>query len=168
MKERKCAMEKDIAKSLQIYKEQLSKGDIRQAYFVLMKYVAELKAEFPSEYKTGNISHGYLDYTYFSFFNDFLRERKLRFGIVLNHEKLQFELWLMGQNVTIQEKYWQILKNSKWNQGINEKPIYSELEVILESNIDFENKDEMTEKIITKSLKEAEDIITFLTEGEMN
>lgn len=106
-------MEKDITKSLEIYKEQLSKGDIRQAYFVLMKYVAELKAEFPSEYKTGNISPGYLDYTYFSFFNEFLRERKLRFGIVLNHDQLQFELWLMGQNVTIQEKYWQLLKNSK-------------------------------------------------------
>ena len=38
------------------------------------------------------------------FINEFLRERKLRFGIVLNHEKMKFELWLMGQNAGIQKK----------------------------------------------------------------
>ena len=40
------------------------------------------------------------------FFNESLRSHKLRFGIVLNHEKLSFELRFMGQNVEIQKKYW--------------------------------------------------------------
>ena len=54
-------MEHDIQKSLEIYKEQLRYGYIRTAYLILTKYVAELKAKFPTQYKTGNISFGYLD-----------------------------------------------------------------------------------------------------------
>ncbi|MCI8565134.1 MAG: hypothetical protein HFI39_02265 [Lachnospiraceae bacterium] len=80
-------MEYDIQKSLDLYKEQLSYGYIRTAYITLTKYVAELKSNFSTQYKTGNISFGYLDYTYFSFFNQYLREQKLRFGVVLNHKK---------------------------------------------------------------------------------
>lgn len=79
----------------------------------LIQYVGQLKSKFPKDYKTGNISFGYLDYTYFAFFNQYLRDQKLRFGIVLNHEKLQFELWLMGQNADIQKK---ILENITENK----------------------------------------------------
>ena len=133
-------MEKDIQKSIEIYKEQLNKGDIQMAYFTLMKYIAELKALFPKEYHTGNISFGYLDYTYFPFFNQYLRNHKLRFGIVLNHNKMQFELWLMGQNADIQNKYWDILKNQ----------------------IDFHNKKHMTEHIINRALSLSQDIQDYL------
>lgn len=82
-------MKKDIQKSIEIYKEQLDNGYIQVAYLALTKYVAELKSNFPKKYCTGNISFGYLDYTYFSFFNTFLRDQKLRFGVVLNHRKMQ-------------------------------------------------------------------------------
>ena len=125
-------MENDIQKSLDVYKEQLSYGYIRTAYLTLTKYVAELKSKFPSQYKTGNISFGYLDYTYFPFFNQYLRNQKLRFGVVLNHEKMQFELWLMGQNADVQRKYWEILKKSVWNGNRKEMPKYSILEIVLE------------------------------------
>ena len=97
-------MKNDLQKSLEIYKEQLNYGYIRIAYSALIKYVAELKSKFPTQYKTGNVSFGYLDYTYFPFFNQYLRNQKLRFGVVLNHEKMRFELWLMGQNADVQKK----------------------------------------------------------------
>ena len=80
---------KIFKKVLEIYKEQLDNGYIHVAYLALTKYVAELKSNFPKKYCTGNISFGYLDYTYFSFFNTFLRDQKLRFGVVLNHRKMQ-------------------------------------------------------------------------------
>ncbi len=105
-------MEKEISKCIEIYKNQLAQGDIQRAYLLLTKYVAELKSKFPKQYTTGNISFGYLDYTYFPFFNDFLRKHKLRFGIVLNHERMRFELWLMGQNAPLQKEYWGLLKNT--------------------------------------------------------
>lgn len=155
-------MEKDIQKSIEIYKEQLNKGDIQMAYFTLMKYIAELKALFPKEYHTGNISFGYLDYTYFPFFNQYLRNHKLRFGIMLNHNKMQFELWLMGQNADIQNKYWDILKHSKWNRHQTNRPRYSVLEVILENQIDFHNKKHMTEHIINRALSLSQDIQDYL------
>ena len=145
-------MENDIQKCLDLYKEQLSYGYIRTAYFALTKYTAELKSKFPTQYKTGNISFGYLDYTYFPFFNPYLREQKLRFGVVLNHKKLQFELWLMGQNADVQRKYWEILKNSAWNHDRKEMPKYSVLEIALENHIDFNDKENMTRNIISRSI----------------
>lgn len=50
---------------------------------------------------TGNISSGYMDYSYFPFTTtDFLRTHKLRFGAVLNHPQMRFELWLMGGKIS--------------------------------------------------------------------
>lgn len=59
-----------------------------------------------------------MDYTYFSFFNEYLKNHKLRIGIIINHEKMQFELWLMGQNASIQKEYWEIFKDTNWNKDI--------------------------------------------------
>ena len=159
-------MKKDIQKSIEIYKEQLDNGYIQVAYLALTKYVAELKSNFPKEYRTGNISFGYLDYTYFSFFNTFLRDQKLRFRVVLNNIKMQIELWLMGQNANIQKKYWEILKKSKWNSDRNKMPRYSVLEVVLENQIDFNNKKRMTENIITQALSLSQEIQQYLKRVE--
>lgn len=155
-------MESDVQKSLEIYKEQLRYGYIRTAYLALTRYIADLKSKFSTQYKTGNISFGYLDYTYFSFYNQYLRNHKLRFGIVLNHEKLQFELWLMGQKADVQRKYWEILKNSVWNGNRKEMPKYSILEIVLENQIDFSNKDNMTQNIMKHSVTLALEIQEYL------
>lgn len=157
-------MNKDISKSIQIYKEQLENGYIQEAYIVLTKYVSELRSKFQKEFTTGNISFGYLDYTYFPYSNDYLRETKLRYGIVLNHQKMQFELWLMGQNAYIQKEYWDILKNTKWNKHRDTMPKYSVLEVCLENNIDFANKEEMTASIVSKAMALSKEILLFLEE----
>jgi hypothetical protein len=69
----------------------------------------------------------------FSFDNEYLRGEKLRFGIVQNHSEIRFELWLMGQNKEIQNRYWDVLKASKWNEGRAKKPQYAELEAVIEA-----------------------------------
>ena len=150
------------SKKLRIYQDQLRQKEIQKAYRALIKYVAEIKAKFPENYQTGNISLGYLDYTYFSFYNEELRRQKLRFGIVLNHEKLQFECWLMGQNAQIQKAYWEILKNTKWNQDQSKMPQYAVLEAVLETQIDFENKENMTKNIIDHAISFAEEVQMYL------
>lgn len=159
-------MENDIQKSLDIYKEQLSYGYIQTAYLTLIKYVAELKSKFSTQYTTGNISFGYLDYTYFPFFNQYLRSQKLRFGVVLNHEKMQFELWLIGQNVDVQRKYWQILKNSIWNSNRRDMPKYSVLEVVLENQIDFNDKEKMNQNIISRAIDLSLEIQEYLKSND--
>ncbi len=82
--------------------------------------------------------------------------------MVLNHEKMQFELWLMGQNADVQNRYWEILKLSQWNQDRKEMPQYSVLEVILENQIDFNNKETMTQNIITGAMSLASEIQKYL------
>lgn len=159
---------KDVQKCIEIYKEQLNKGYIQTAYSALIKYEGELKSVFPKEYHTGNISFGYLDYTYFPFFNEYLRSHKLRFGIVLNHFDMQFEIWLMGQNANVQKEYWEILKDSKWNIDRKEMPRYSVLEVVLENRIDFNEKERMTETIITSALSLAKEIQKYLENENPN
>lgn len=141
---------------------QLVDGRIQVAYRALVQLMRELKVAFPSAYKTGNLSMGYLDYTYFPFFNSYLREHKLRFGLVLNHEKLRIELWLMGQNAQVQKEYWQMLKGTQWNQGVETMPQYSALEVALEDRLDFEKKQEMIEQILAYALKTASEIENYL------
>ena len=155
-------MKKDINKCIEVYKRQLEEESIQIAYINLIKYIAKLKASFPDEYKTGNISPGFLDYTYFSFFNDYLREHKLRFGIVLNHKKMQFELWLMGQNKTLQKEYWGILKDTSWNKNRTIRPKYSVLEVCLLDKIDFNNKEKMTSQILSQALSLSKEIQNYL------
>ena len=155
-------MEKKISESIELYKQQLAQGDIQRAYMALMRYMGELRANFPKEYKVGNISFGYLDYTYFPCSNEYLRSRKLRFGVVLNHQKMQFELWLMGQNESLQKEYWNKLKNSKWNESVSERPQYSVLEVCLNDNVDFEKKEDMTKCIFEHALLYSEEIQEYL------
>lgn len=68
----------------------------------------------------------------------------------------------MGQNADVQNRYWEILKLSQWNQDRKEMPQYSVLEVILENRIDFNNKETMTQNIITGAMSLASEIEKYL------
>ena len=137
------------------YKNQLENGDTQIAYEQLVKYVMALKAHcgkaFSDNYSCGSVSPGYMDFTYFPFFDEFLRSEKLRFGIVLNHRKIRFELWLMGQNSKVQKEYWNLLKSSIWNETQRTMPKYSVLEILLIEEPDFNNLDELTAEIEEKA-----------------
>jgi len=159
-------MDKNVNSCISLYKEQLNKSDIQKTYMFLLKYIMQVKTSFEKsfskEYSCGNVSPGYMDYSYFPFFNDYLRDKKLRFGIVLNHSEMRFELWLMGQNKEIQNRYWDLLKASVWNQGRTTKPQYAELEIVLIDNPDFENIDTLTVDIINKAVEEVDKVIVYL------
>ena len=86
----------------------------------------------------------------------------MRFGIVLNHLEMRFELWLMGQNASVQKAYWELLRNTDWNNNTTTMPQYSVLEVCLEDVIDFSSKGLMTNKILDNATSLAEKIQIFL------
>lgn len=161
--------DKNLNDYIAVYSKLLDQGDIQIAYSALLRYMWVLKANFHKklgeEYSFGNISPGYMDFTYFPFFNDFLRSKKLRFGIVLNHQEMRFELWLMGQNAKVQENYWGLLKKTKWNQDRAERPQYSVLETIIVAKPDFNNLDRLTEEIEKSAIYQTEEILTFLHES---
>lgn len=147
------------------YKELLKNGDIQVAYTELVKYVQKLKTAFSKDlgdtYSVGNVFQGYMDYTYFYLSNDFLKDKKLKLGLVFNHNHVRFEAWLLGQTKDIQEKYWELLKNTKWIHG-SEMPLYSIFEVILVDNPDFDDLDTLTENIKNKLVSVAKDISTSI------
>lgn len=154
-----------------LYKELLEKGDVQKAYTALIKYVLTLKSHFSKKvdkYSYGNVSQGYMDYTYFSFFDKFLRDKELRFGIVLNHNKVRFELWLMGRNAEVQKKYWNILKATKWNENQVAMPKYSVLEVVLVENPNFNNLEDLTQNIENGVICISEEIIDYLKHIKQN
>ncbi|SHN50166.1 DUF7000 family protein [Desulfovibrio litoralis] len=149
-----------------IYKSLLKNGEIQITYKLLLKYMMELKTDcektFVDQYSFGNLSPGYMDFSYFPFFNEFLRNEKLRFGIVLNHQKMRFELWLMGQNAQIQKKYWNLLKDTKWNKGVLTMPQYSILECVLCEKPDFNNSVQINIEIKKKLILISEELIIYI------
>ena len=149
-----------------IYKEQLEKGDILIAYNQLVKFVMKLRVDFiknlSDQYSFSGILHGYMDYTYFYYTNDFLKSKKLKLGLVLNHLEMRFEIWLLGNTVKIQKEYWDLLKASKWNKDREEMPKYSILEAVIESEPDFDDLSLLADKIEKQLIKESEEIIDAL------
>ncbi|MFV0269119.1 MAG: DUF7000 family protein, partial [Draconibacterium sp.] len=154
-----------LNKYVSIYQDQLKKGDILIAYNELVKFVMNLRTEFikthSDKYSFAGILHGYLDYTYFYYSNDFIKSKKLKFGLVLNHVEMRFEIWLLGNTIPVQKKYWEVLKNTKWNKKA-EMPKYSILEMTLVENPDFKNLDRLTKKIETKMMEASGEILDYL------
>lgn len=155
-----------------IYKEQLKKGDIKEAYVALVKYVTRLGTNLSrnlyERYSFGSLFQGYMDYTYFYYTNDFLKERKLKMGLVLNHSKMQFEIWLLGQTIPIQEKYWDYFKSTKWNKNRTTRPQYSILEAELIINPDFNDLEKLSKKIEDKLVLVTDEIIQEIKDSKLN
>lgn len=162
---------KTLNEYVSIYTKQLEKGDIQKAYMGLLKYMMSLKSSLQNKlsdkFSFGNMSPGYMDYTYFSFFDNYLRSKNLRFGIVLNHEKARFELWLMGQNNEVKSKYWNLFKTTKWVEDKAKMPKYPNFEIILVENPNFDKLDALTHEIEKNAVLHSNEIIDFLNTHEI-
>ena len=161
--------ESGLNSSIIAYKKQLDIGEIQVAYTQLVKFVMALKTRFSNtlgdQFSFGGIFQGYMDYTYFYFTNDDCRKRKLKFGLVLNHEKIQFEIWLLGQTKSVQEHYWNLLKSTEWIQG-ETIPKYSIFEHILIENPDFDDLSTLSETIEQRTVKTTDKILASLNHIE--
>ena len=157
---------KSLNEYVAVYKEQLHKGDILIAYNELVKFVMKLRTDFmkslSDQYSFTGILHGYMDYTYFYYSNDFLKSKKLKFGLVLNHVEMRFEVWLLGNTLPVQKEYWELLRFAKWNKDRKEMPKYSIIEAVLVANPDFNNLNILTEQIETEMIQVSEEIVTYL------
>ena len=156
-------------KHMMEYKKQLEKGIIKEAYRGLMEYFMGLRAYFknkyPDYYVSGSIYQGYMDMTYFSFFPESFKRRKLKIAIVFIHDTCAFEVWLAGYNKKVQTKYWKLIKDSKWNKyrvPSTTKDTDSIIESVLNSNPDFSDLEKLTKQIEQGTLKFIKDVENFL------
>jgi hypothetical protein len=152
------------------YKQQMQKGAVSTAYKGLMEYIMSLRTylsnKYPDYYVPSSIYYGYMDMTYFSFSPKSLVQRKLKIGIVFIHASCRFEAWLAGYNKQTQSKYWQLFKESGWNdyplvpstQGVDAIIEYS-----LVDHPDFSDLDGLTKQIEDATLAFIENIDRFLT-----
>jgi len=154
------------------YRKQIEKGNIEEAYKGLMEYIMNLRIHFKNKYPdyfvSGSIYYGYMDMTYFSFFPESLKSKKLKIAIVFIHDKIQFEVWLAGYNKQIQTKYWKLFKESDWNKyhiPSTTKGIDSIIEYTLVDNPDFNDLDTLTKQIERGTLKFIKDVVTFLSKN---
>jgi hypothetical protein len=135
-----------------------------------MEYIMELrlylKNKYPDYIVSGSIYHGYMDMTYFSFFPESLKRRKLKIGIVFVYDTFRFEVWLFGYNKNVQNRYWKLVKESNWNKYLipsTTKGVDSIMEYILVENPDFSDPDNLTKKIERGTLNFIKDVENFLS-----
>jgi len=155
------------------YKKQLRRGAVQKAYQGLMNYIMGLRLHFENKYPdysvSGSIYFGYMDMTYFSFFPESLKLRKLKVGIVFVHCTFRFEVWLFGYNKNVQAKYWKMIKESGWNRyriPLTTTGADSILEHVLVEDPDFGDLDALTSQIERGALKFIEDVEDFLSKHQ--
>ena len=105
--------------------------------------------------------------TYFSFFPKSLKVRNLKIAIVFIHDTFRFEVWLAGSNKQVQQKYWNLIKESHWNKYhivSTTKGVDSIVEYILVDNPDFSDLDTLTKQIERETTKFITNVESFLSE----
>jgi hypothetical protein len=152
------------------YRKQLGKGAIQKAYKGLMEYILALRTHFQNKYPdyfvSGSIYYGYMDMTYFSFFPNSFKDRKLKVAIVFLHDTCRFEVWLAGYNKQVQSKYWKLFKESNWNKYplvSSTKGVDAIIEHVLVDCPNFRDVDALTRQIERTTLKFIKDVESFLT-----
>jgi hypothetical protein len=139
-----------IASRIAAYKRALASGEIQKTYQSLVGVVQALRNDFAKTYgddfAVAHILHGYIDVTYFYLQNAYLKKKKLKFAIVLNHQQVAFELWLLGQTKDVQIRYWEMLKDLDWVNE-NAMPKYSIAEIQLRVDPDFDNIERLSGSI---------------------
>lgn len=147
----KNVVNESLNKKIEVYRKRIVEDSLSSTYKFLLTYMNHLQRTFKSEmsesFSTKNLLNGYLDYSYFYFDNKFLKSRKLKMGIVLNHHDLSFELWLMGSTKESQVFYWKKFKEFNY---INDDiiPEWYILSVTLVSNPDFDNLNNLSRLIL--------------------
>lgn len=146
--------------NLSQFKTQNEQYEKKIDYHQLINYMKELKVFFQKEYETnfklGNIYRGSSEYSYFSLTTEELKTQKLKFVIILNHQLIQFEICLSGQNKGIRKKYWKLFKDSDWNKYHIAESINNNLMIvdhIIVKNPDFNNPSNLTKQIEMESME---------------
>ena len=163
-----------IQEDVEELKRQIEKGSIQKAYRALLTYMMELRTYFVNKYGDSAVSglyQGYMDMTYFALFPSFLKHLDLKIAIVFNYEAFKFEAWLAARNRKVQRQYWELFKDSHWDEYRVVAPVAgidSILECDLAKDFDISNADVLTSRIDTAASAFIDNIETFLSEHQIH
>jgi hypothetical protein len=112
---------------------------------------------------------GYMDMTYFAIVPPPLKDRDLKIAIVFNYEAFRFEAWLAGSNRKVQRRYWELVKDSRWD-GCRvvapAKGVDSIIECDLAEGFDVDDLRSLTARIDGSMAKFILSVETFLSERD--
>ena len=145
---------------------QLKSSNLAKGYKGLMEYLMSLRTYFINQYPAytiGSFYQGYMDMSYFPITPTPFKSLQLKFGLVYNHEKNSFEIWLLGRNKKVQRKYWELLKNQGLvKYEISKTPQDSVIDHVLVENPDFNDLDQLTQILESKTINFIENITKVL------
>ena len=149
------------------YKQVLSDGTFQETHQELVSVLQQIRAYFlkqnQTEYSIASIMHGYIDYTYFYMQSPILKKRRLKLGVVLNHQSVGFELWLLGNTKAVQKMYWSKLRDTKWIVS-DTMPEYSIFKSELVSRPHFEDVPALLNLVWTQFNSSSKEILASLSQ----
>ncbi|CAM2837142.1 DUF7000 family protein [Erysipelothrix tonsillarum] len=158
-------MKPSINDQIRIYQDCITRNDLHATYKFLLDFMNQLQRNFKNNmascFTTRNVLNGYLDYTYFYFDNDHLRSLKLKMGIVLNHKKMKFELWLMGSTKPVQLHFWNQFKDTPLNLEAD-MPQWYVVSVDLVKTPNFEDLSDLSDYIMKQVPLAYDQIVAYL------
>lgn len=141
-------MKTSINHRISRYQESINQHDMPSTHKYLIDTMNEIQRNFKLDSFTAkSVLNGYLDYTYFYFDDDFLRSQGLKLGLILNHQAMTFELWLMGRTKPIQKKYWNVFKDTPLNT-FDEMPQWYIVAKDLVTHPNFEDLNALTQTLL--------------------
>ena len=157
-----------LAKQIQEYRHQLSKGYIQKAYKGIMTFMSGLKTHLENtypDYFTSAMYFGYMDMTYFAFTPVDLRDKKLKIAVVYLHEQGRFEVWLGGSNRKIQAEYIEQLRHinlGRYQLSQVHPGVDSIIESVLVDQPDFDQLEDLKLHIEKKTIDFIHDMTVLL------
>lgn len=147
----------------------MSNSKQRLEYHQILDYIKELRLFFSKKYesyfKLGAINQSSPDFTYFSLTTEDLKKQKLKFVLIFNHQKYQFEICLSGQNKEIRKRYWELFHESDWNKYHVPISIKNNLMIVSHTIIpapDFSDKINLTKQVEAESMEFINDLQALL------
>ncbi len=145
------------------YQNIIQTTNLQKCYQEFIKFFRYLKIYLEkamTDYKfTGNIVENNMDYSYFQFSNEELKNKGLKIVVVFVHKSCNYEVWLSGLNREIQVKYYNMLKGNygKYTLTTNPNGLDYILKNILINNSDYNDIDKLLIQIKSK-------IVNFITD----
>jgi hypothetical protein len=161
-----------IREDMDEFRGQLGNGSMQRAYRALLSYMTGLRTHFAKahpSYAVSGLYQGYMDMTYFAVVPPSLKQRDLKIAVVFNYEEFRFEAWLAGNNRRVQQNYWELVKNSRWDGYRVVSPakgVDSIIECDLADEVDFGDLNSLTASIEETVLEFVDRVEGFLSAHE--
>ncbi|MHB1416151.1 MAG: DUF7000 family protein [Chloroflexota bacterium] len=163
---------RSVQEDMEEFRRQLGEGSIQRAYGALLSYMRGLRTHFANKYGEPAVSalyQGYMDLTAVALCPPSLKRRDLKVAIVFNYDAFRFEAWLGARNRKVQRQYWELFRDSQWDEYRVVTPaggIDSIVECDLATDFDLGDPDALTTGIENGTAAFIDDIEGFLSEHQ--